>query len=305
MKKLILSFIILCAGIAGADETKIRIMSTQLGINQVNKAKIQSIVKKAFPIDQFREIAVQVMINEDSSSAQHLVVYLFQKGLHRMDVARINLDSFGNAISVIQRYSLTPDDYRQQPGRHDQPKCPDQEVQFISFCPNDNKLELDITKEVAAAAEKSGLKTVTLLKTDATRQAYLDYMSCPRLQGNFYDGDSNPEEFITNDGVITHSDFNTLLDKAFRFRVVNIWLACEAFNDPMLSAVVESAQAQKYAAGINNLLVGPSDKAGACTMEAALEGKPISTSFDECYKKYDDPQDHWGLGGKGSDLLGH
>ncbi len=173
-----------------------------------------------------------------------------------------------------------------------------------TFAPNDDTLEQNITKGVAAHATAAGLKTKSLLITDATRTNYLNYMTCPNLEGNFYDGDANPNVIVTHDGTISASDISTVLASKFRLRVTNIWLACEAFNDPMKSAVITSAQTQVYAAGINDLLVGPSDNAAACAMKAAIDGQAMHEAFDACYKKDDKPSDHWGWGGNGSDFLG-
>jgi hypothetical protein len=69
----------------------------------------------------------------------------------------------------------------------------------------------------------------------------------------------------------------------------------------MLPAVIDYAQTKKYAAGINDLLIGPSDKAAACAMKAAIAGKPMQASFNTCYQQLDVPSDHWGYGGKGTD----
>ena len=71
----------------------------------------------------------------------------------------------------------------------------------------------------------------------------------------------------------------------------------------MKSVILNDAQSQKYAAGINDLEVGPSDNAAACTMNAAIDGKPETASFQACYNKLDIPSDHWGFGGDGSDYF--
>jgi hypothetical protein len=130
-------------------------------------------------------------------------------------------------------------------------------------------------------------------------------MSCPNLVGNFYDGDANTGVLATSDGEISAAQFVSNLKGAFRSKVTNIWLACEAYNNPMLAAVRDSDQSQKYAAGINDLQVGPSDNAAACAMKAAIAGKPMTAAFQACYKSVDNSADHWGFGGAGSDLFGH
>jgi hypothetical protein len=72
--------------------------------------------------------------------------------------------------------------------------------------------------------------------------------------------------------------------------------------------MITSVASQKYAAGKNNLEIGPSDRAGACAMKAALAGKPMTAAFWACYNAEDKPidnwVDNWGFDGLGSDQFG-
>jgi hypothetical protein len=146
---------------------------------------------------------------------------------------------------------------------------------------------------------------VRLLEKQATRQNYLNYLSCPNLVGDFYDGDANPNLIETYDVPLTAQDISIVLKGAFRNHVTHVWVACKAFNDPMLSAMVSDAGSQKFIAGVVDLVGGYADKTGACTMEAALQGQPISKSFEDCRVKYDLKfHNKWGIQGNGSDFLG-
>jgi hypothetical protein len=245
-----------------------------------------------------------VIYNEQGTQPDHLLVYLFENGFHKVNFAKVGLDANYGLTNVESNYRLNDADHSQQPGNKNTATCPDTSIQMIAFAPNDDTLEQQVTVEVAAAATKAGLKTISLLKGDATRQAYMNYMACPNLIGNFYDGDANTGEMTTVDGTINSDDYSTTLKGAFRTKVINIWLACEAYNDPMLTAVKDTAASQKYAAGINDLEVGPSDKAAACAMEAAIGGQAVTAAFQACYKKLDKSADHWGFGGAGADFLG-
>lgn len=177
-------------------------------------------------------------------------------------------------------------------------------MQFIAFCPNADQLELDTTNGVADAAQAAGLNTVRLLQTAATHDAYLNYMTCPNVVGNFYDGDANPSVIAVNDGEINASEISSVLAGSFHLQTTNIWVACEAYNDPMLTAVQTTAQSKKYAAGVNDLAVGPSDAAAACAMKAAIAGQPMTNSFNQCYQQDDTSSDQWGFGGPGTDVFG-
>jgi hypothetical protein len=261
------------------------------------QGQLTQLIQNQFASEDLRQARVQ-MIEGSSPNPSSVVVRLFSSAYHRVENVKIELGNGERALSIQRNYQIPARPLRSAP------KCPDMSVEFISFAPNDDSFEQGIAQDVADAATKGGLKTVLLLGQEATRVAYLNYMSCPNLKGNFYDGDSNPYEMITADDAITAQDFQGVLKGAFRFKVTNIWLACEAFNDPMLSSVKNTAQSQKYAAGINNLQVGPSDRAAACTMKAAINGQPMTSSFQKCYKQYDNSGDQWGFEGQGSDYFG-
>lgn len=263
------------------------------------EASVTRAINAEFDMTQYREMRVKVPAFH-GTTPDHAVVYLFSKKFHRFDVASVQLDQTGRVTSVAHHYHLQTAD--RTPTTKAQ--CPDASVQFIAFAPNDDSTEQGVTVDVANEAKAKGLKTVELLLDKATSQNYLNYMSCPNLIGNFYDGDSNPDEFVTADGSIAATDLAKTLPAAFRFKVTNIWLACEAFNNPMLSTVIDGVQAQKFAAGINDLEIGPSDNTGACAMKAAIDGQPMKEAFMNCYKTLDNSSDQWGFDGKGADMFG-
>lgn len=305
--KKLTNFLVIAFGIAVINVpanagTEINLFDTNHSNATVPLTKITNIVKSYFDIDQYRAVKIQV-INNAQNKPDHILVYLFSKKYHGFQVARLNINSEYQVSNVLLNYQLTSTDFSQQPGVGGA-VCPNQSIQFIAFAPNNNKLEQQITKTVADHAKINNLNTVLLTLDQATRQNYLNYMSCPKLVGNFYDGDADSGGITTVDGYISSDDIKTELAKKFRYKVTNIWLACEAYNDPMKSVMLNDAQSQKYAAGINDLLVGPSDEAAACTMNAAIDGKPETASFQVCYKKLDKPSDHWGFGGSGSDYFG-
>lgn len=282
----------------------ILLLPTQTNRAALSNEKITSIVKERIDISAYRQVKVQVIYNA-KHEPDHLLVYLFRRGYHSFKVARIELDSRFNGIAVTQNYALNADDYSEQPGiKAKNAACPDPSIEFIGFAPNDDDLEQSITKEVVMTAMDHGLKTILLLAQDATRSNYLNYMKCPHLKGNFYDGDANPEEIVTVDGVISYQDIDYVLGNQFNYKVTNIWLACEAYNDPMKTTMLHTAQSQKFAAGINDLMVGPSDQAAACAMEAALNGRRMTSAFQSCYHLLDVDDDHWGFGGRGADIFG-
>lgn len=262
-------------------------------------AVLTSLVRAGVDLAGMREAKVEEVRSPDG--ATHLVVQLLTEGYHQLTVTRLDVDEADKITRVVPNYARAEEDQvhgTTAPVYH----CPDPEVQFVTLCPNDNTAEIGWANEAGDAAEAAGLKTVRLMKSQATHDAWLSYMACPKLVGNFYDGDANTSEIVVYDGAITAREFTTSV--SFNLEVTNIWLACQAYNDPMLTAVQKTSKSQKYAAGINNLAVGPSDKAAVCAMKAALEGKPMTQSFQDCYRQLDRPTDKWGFGGDGSDFFG-
>jgi hypothetical protein len=302
MNKLLLVSLCVSLGmtIDAVGQTPINFLKNKSQLQALNQGQVMQMVRDNFEVEQYREVRVQPIYA--SGTLDHFLVYLFKKGKHRVDFASLHTNSQLDTLQVERDYALHSEDFEQQPGKsaHDA-VCPDTSIQFISFAPNNDSTELGSAKAVAKAANAANLKTIELYTTKATRDNYINYMACPNLLGNFYDGDANPSLITTVDGVVNASDFSTTLKGKWNYKVTNIWLACEAYNDPMLSAVQKDAQARKYAAGENDLDVGPSDAAGACAMEAAIAGKPMTAAFQTCYKQYDNTEDQWGFGGDGSD----
>jgi hypothetical protein len=264
----------------------------------VSDDAVANVVRSNVDLSGLREARVEDVPNADGSHS--LLVQQFVANTHSMKLSRISTDGELNVTRVDANAQRTTAEEVHGTATTTY-TCPDPTVQFVSFCPNDDSLEIQITNDVGAAAKAANLKTVILLKTAATHDAWLNYMACPKLEGNFYDGDANTSEIVTNDGEITAAEFNNV---NMGQHVTNIWLACEAYNDPMLTAVQKTAKSQKYAAGINDLEVGPSDKAAACAMKAAIAGKPMTQAFQDCYHQLNTTSDNWGFGGDGSDMFG-
>jgi hypothetical protein len=283
----------------------------QVKLSAQSDERVHQLVTNSIDVSQYRKIRAQVIYNANHQP-DYVLVYLFAKKTHHVDVTKININAqYQKTNAVVANYQLTANDFSVQPEVPlAQPQCPDPDIQFIGFAPNDNPndsadvLEQNITQKVIDAARSHGLKTLGLLGKDATRANYLAAMTCPKLEGNFYDGDADPYLIVTNDGVISAAEISLYLKNQFRFKVLNIWLACEAFQEPFKSTMLTIAQSQKYAAGINNLFIGPSDRAASCTMLAALNGSPMTAAFEKCYQDFDVPADHWGFEGSGTDYFG-
>lgn len=175
--------------------------------------------------------------------------------------------------------------------------CPDLSVEVVVFAPNNIEIEQNVTLKVYRAALNLSYSSVKLLIENATTTSFLSYARCPKLKALFYDGDADPSAITTYDGLVTYVDMQSVM---WNYTVISYWLACQAYNPPMLISMTQVAP-RRWAAGRNNLEVGPSDNAAAEAMIDALKGRPLEESFNNAKKKWDVDADHWGFGGFGED----
>ena len=264
-----------------------------------NKVRLETFLTTQLDVKSYREIRVQAFQNPD-----YYVLYLFSDVYHTVELAKLTFTQNGVG-ELLANYQFTPNELDTL-SRHKTRNvyaCPDVSTQFIVFAPIDKPIEQHAANEVASAAMASGLKTVVLSKDAATHNAFLNYLKCPNLKGSFYDGDANKQIIMTADGAISYIEVQRELASQFQYQSTHVWVACEAFLDPFKSTLIVNAAAKKYAAGINKLIVGPSDKMAVCTLKAAFAGQSVTAAFQECYAKWDDKRDQWGLEGAGSDYF--
>jgi hypothetical protein len=291
---------LLLTGIDNSVATKtpasISLFETNSALESLPVTKLEPMIAGSVNTSDYREVKAQVFYDQANKPA-YVVWYLFSPDKHGLKIARTDL----NTGHFEPNYILTSQDLAQQPG----PKlgaCPEPSVQFMVFAPNEKiPCEQEAAQAVATFAETRGYKTVRLLAHNATNGNFISYISCPNLKGIFYDGDGTPQIITAHNGVIPSS---VIANAKFQ-NVTNIWVACEAYNNPMKTAAIKTAHSQKFAAGINDLLIGPSDDAGKCAMIKALNGSAMEEAFWRCESDFDSPEDWWGFGGDGSDYFGN
>ena len=263
------------------------------------KAKVLTFLNNHFDATPYREVQVQAFKNPD-----YYVLYLFAEGYHTIELAKLTLTSAGTGeLQTNYEFSANELETLSRKKTRSPYACPDPSAQFIVFAPNPQPVEQNAAAEVISAANASGLKTVALLKGDATHDQFLNYLKCPNLRGSFYDGDANKQIIKTADGAISYVEIQRELANQFQYQSSHVWVACEAFLDPFKSTLLVNAGAKKYAAGINKLIVGPSDKTAVCALKGAFASQLMTAAFKECYNKLDDKRDQWGFEGAGSDYF--
>jgi hypothetical protein len=169
--------------------------------------------------------------------------------------------------------------------------CPNTSVEVVVFTPNAVEIELVAGWVVYTEALRDNFTAV--------RTMFLSYIRCPNLLGFFYDGDGTNTFITTFDYDISYTDLEEI---DLNYSTTMYWVACDAYNSPMLDAVTQT-RPRKFAAGINALEIGPSDKGCGEAMQIAIRGSPLIESFWASLDDVDIPRDHWGFGGFGSDYF--
>ena len=274
---------------------------------------VEELALKKLAIDNapngcFSRATVQ-SIYRDDEALSHLLVHYYDCESRPIKTTKLEVDVTWEVAGVTHDYIYEDLDHRNQlHNLGNAPVCPNDTIEFLSVAPLDasNSSEFDseraYAKQVAETAVAQGHATRTLYGTEATVSAVMDVLACPNLVGFFYDGDASSQMIALSDGYLHAAD----ITKHFGGKwggLTHIWLACSAFNEPMLSAM-KAAKSQVFAAGVADLRIGPSDKAAACAMQGALEGLEMKASFDYCTSYYDAPSDEWGWYSEGADLLG-
>ena len=134
------------------SDTPITLLPTKHGNDLIEEAAVKNIIHDHFSPDDHRHIKVHA-IHDDNQTPAHLIVYQLHKEQHRVAVSSVKLNADLEVQAVTHNYKPTESDNAQHMGTHEAFVCPDETVQFIAFCPNQNDLELQITNEVADTAE--------------------------------------------------------------------------------------------------------------------------------------------------------
>jgi len=292
-----------------AKTVPIRVIESKYFSPDIPTVNITNAIKKSFDLKRYSKISYQIIYNK-KHQPDHIIVYLFSRSSRKLSFARMNITPQYDIKNIVLNYTLTEQDDDQQPGiKSDQAVCPNPATQILIFTtskttPIYTGITYRMTLAVANYAKTKGLETVMLAGKDATRTNYLNYLTCPNLIANYYDGYGSNTHIDTIDGVISANDFEKLFNKQFKYRVVNIFTSSYAFEDPMQSTMIDTVQSQKFASGINDLTIGVSDVTGTCIMVNIIDGQSITESVKHCVEDWENYDDQWGAGGKGSDYLG-
>lgn len=169
------------------------------------------------------------------------------------------------------------------------PVCPDTSTQYVSATAFDGyPSALNYTVLNFWLATGVGLSSQLLVGMAATRQNYLDYLSCPGLEGFNNIGHGTPQEILVYDGSISSDD---LSGYDFQGLSVILFNSCNVMDPPMSTAMV-TANTRFYAGGISELQIGTSEPVTYCFWQAALTESNMSASAASCATL--DPLDVWG-----------
>lgn len=300
----IFSALCLASTHAIANEIPMSLLSSVKGNHAVAINKVTDIVKQNIslsPTSGNSKAEVQ-MIFDSKNKPDYLLVYLLSAKNYSFTITKIKVDENYHVTSVTPDYHLQKNDYAQQP-KVATPSCPDDSVELVSATPVDTyPTAKDAVDHVYQQAGEKGYVAKELLGDEASVESYMNWLSCPNLKAFYNVGHGSSDGIMLSDGVLSHDNFTGELNKKLGERAVVLFNSCEVENDPLKSSITEDADAQKYAGGISNLVIGPSEAASKCFWDAALDQQPMTANLADCNQKYDSG-DQFGIDGHGADLL--
>ena len=182
--------------------------------------------------------------------------------------------------TAMQHYGLTA----LRPG-----VCPDNATEYVAgtAC-QEYPTAANYTFADYMLADNQGLGAQLLIGLSATRQNYVDFMSCPQLGGFNNIGHGSPDAILLTDGVLTSDDF-----AGMKFRNITsiIFNSCQVMNPPM-SDVMNANGARFYSGGISTLTIGTSEPVTYCFWQSVLQGRNMTETLTDCANM--DPNDVWG-----------
>lgn len=301
--------VIICSlstGLLYANTIPITLLN--IGNNQYsdNKDKILKIVSDSIanlPTNEYGSVRVQI-IHDEEDQPSALLVYLLSAKNYSFTIMKIAIDDRYQVLSVIPNYQAKADELSQSLNtRNENLVCPDKKTEIVVATPvPDYPTAKAAINYVFDQSQAKGYKTVKLLGEEANTKAYMNYMVCPKLKGFYNVGHGSTSGILLADGVLSNTAFQTLLKDKLREHVVVLFNSCQVDNDPLKSSITEQADAQKYAGGISNLRIGPSEEASKCFWDAGFAREKLTLAMKTCNEKYDD-KDNFGIGGHGSDKL--
>jgi hypothetical protein len=266
----------------------IRIIEGKGGTLTADREVLTDKIRKVAATPDHNAIRAHVIYNQQGIP-EKLVLLRFHKNGHTFDFMAVHLDANLEFRAIESDYRPSHSD-QDATSDYATAQCPDTSVQFISISPYDDTenpnavFERSIAMAAAQSAREAGLKTVELYREDATAQNWLNYMSCPNVVGNFYDGDSNSTGIVAHASWLSYEDFQTFLTRAFRYRAINYWIACNADDEPFRRAMEVTTQSQQLAAGVTELGVGSSDYIGLCAMQLAITSGKMTSATTQWLK---------------------
>jgi len=169
------------------------------------------------------------------------------------------------------------------------PICPDLRIQYVAgtACPYYPSASQATLNNYLMALDQ-GYETQLLMGVAASRQNYLDYMSCTDMGGFNNIGHGDQSAIILYDGVLTYQDFAQI---NFESTTSILFNSCQVMNPP-LSDVMNKNGARFYAGGVSTLLIGFSEPVTTCFWNATFHDANMTAALTKCATL--DPLDTWG-----------
>ncbi|MBV8802915.1 MAG: hypothetical protein JO131_08155 [Gammaproteobacteria bacterium] len=288
---------------AFANEIPVNLMGSATAMNSAPINIILDIVKQNIDLSSSSGNAkASVQVIYKNKKPDYLLVYLFSAKNYSFTVTKIQLNENYQVQSIISNYQLQTEDDANQP-TITAPVCPDNSIEFVSSTPADTITTAKAAVEnVYNDALAHHYKAVKLLGAEATVASYQNWFACPNLKGFFNIGHGDKNEIVLADGYLKAKFFAGVEHGKLKEKAVVLFNSCQVDNPPLKPSIVESSDAQKYAGGVTNLLIGPSESASQCFWAKAFNDEGMTKAIEVCNQQYD-PSDQFGISGHGSDNI--
>jgi hypothetical protein len=258
-------------------------------VTPVSDVDMLTVMINGMELNQSYGTNLRVHTLENMPGDNQLLLYHLSGTNYGYQLSKVYYTSEYKITKLVTPYKATYQERQSGLAKLRTPVCPDVSIQYVAATAFDiYPSALNYTVLNYWLASGAGLSSQLLVGLAATRQNYLDYLSCPGLEGFNNIGHGTPNEIFVYDGSISSDD---LLNYDFQGLTVIVFNSCNVMDPPMSNTMV-SANTRFYAGGISELQIGTSEPVTYCFWQAALSESNMTSSAKLCSAL--DPLDVWG-----------
>jgi YVTN family beta-propeller protein len=234
--------------------------------------------------EEYYRVDVKIKRKEDKTP-QYLLVYMLRKDIYLTEVVKVDVDSNLNEKGIILNYdsSKEEDEEEESPtGKYREYDCG---YDFVVGSPLYSEIPSarDAVEKLHELATSVGLRSRTLIDSEATVGNYKNYLKC-NLKGFVNIGHGLPDLISLDDGPLSYRWFKDLDNKALKPEII-YFNSCQVHNNPLKAAIM-GAGARTFIGGIVNLGIGTSEKVCKCFWSNILKSSiGMIVSLTQCERE--------------------